>query len=326
MVVWFHSFPLTGTSNGVEFFTRISQGQTTAGALGVFVFFVISGFLITMSFDRSKNVARFLKARVLRIFPGFIVVILLTVFIVGPLITTFSMKDYFTHPLTRQYLLNITLKSMHYNLPGVFAENIYPNAVNGSIWTLWYEFFFYLVVAILGSLKLLKKEISLVLYAGCFLILALGIEHLYYYIYFGLYFFAGMIFYLWKDKIQLNGKLALVAVGILILGIYTKQLTLALSIGGTYLIFYLSLGPVPKFPNFSKHGDLSYGIYIYSFVVQQVLQLVTHNSLTQMQNFLYTLPIVFVCAFFSWHFIEKKCMQLKNKTLIRLKREEGLQE
>lgn len=200
MVVWFHSFPLTGTSNGEEFFIRISQSQTAAGALGVFVFFVISGFLIT----------------------------------------------------------------------------------------------------------------------------ALGIEHFYYYIYFGLYFFAGMIFYLWKDQIQLNGKLALVAIGILVLGVYTQPLTLALSVGGTYLIFYLSLGPVPKFPKFSKYGDLSYGIYIYSFVVQQVLQLVTHNGLTQMQNFLYTLPIVFICAFISWHLVEKKCMQLKNKTLFRMKREEGL--
>lgn len=320
LVIWFHSFPLTGRGNQYEFISIITRMTTTAGAVGVMIFFIISGFLITMSFDHSKSLIRYLKARVLRIMPAYVVVIFLSAVVLGPLLTTLPLKSYFAHPLTRQYFINLSLKSMHYNLPGVFSNNIYPNAINGSIWTLWFEFVTYLVVAFLGVTKLLKKETSVVLYLACLLLLLFKFPSHYYYIYFGLFFSAGMIFYLWREKIVLNGKLALVALLILIIGIFTNQFIPAASIGGSYLIFYLALGPVHKFSNFTKYGDLSYGMYIYSFVIQQSLMSFTHNGLSQIQNFLLALPISMIFAFLSWHLVEKRCIQLKNKTIFKFRK------
>ncbi|WP_125766778.1 acyltransferase family protein [Lapidilactobacillus wuchangensis] len=315
LVVWFHSFPLTGVGNEHEIISRMTRMQTTAGAVGVMVFFIISGFLITMSFDRTKDLGRFLKARVLRIMPAYIVVILLSIFVLGPLLTTLPINKYFAHPETRQYFINLSLKNMRYTLPGVFNKNIYPNAINGSIWTLWYEFVTYLVVALLGITKLLRKETSVVLYLVCLGLIVFHYPNYYYYFYFGLFFSAGMIFYQWREKIILNGKLAIVAVLILIAGVYFKQVIPAASIGGSYLIFYLALGPVPKFPNFTKYGDLSYGIYIYSFVIQQALMSIFSNNLSQMENFLLAVPLSMAFAFASWHLIEKRCIKLKNQSI-----------
>ncbi|WP_261806926.1 acyltransferase family protein [Lapidilactobacillus luobeiensis] len=317
LVIWFHSFPLTGRGNQYEFISSITKMETTAGEVGVMIFFIISGFLITMSFDHSKSLGRFLKARVLRIMPAYIVVILLSIFVLGPLLTTLPLKEYFTHPLTKQYFLNLSLKSMHYNLPGVFANNIYPNAINGSIWTLWFEFVSYLMVAFLGVTKLLRKETSIGIYLLCLFLLLIKFPGFYYYIYFGLFFSAGMIFYQWRDKIILNGKLALLAILILIAGVQFNQFIPAASIGGSYLIFYLALGPVHKFSNFTKYGDLSYGMYIYSFVIQQLLMSLFNNHLNQLENFLLALPISMIFAFLSWHLIEKRCIQLKNKVIFK---------
>lgn len=317
LVIWFHSFPLTGRGNQYEFISVLTHMKSTAGEVGVMIFFIISGFLITMSFDHSKSLIRYFKSRILRIMPAYIVVILLSVFVLGPILTTLPLRSYFMHPQTRQYLLNLSLKSMHYNLPGVFANNIYPNAINGSIWTLWFEFVTYLLVAFLGVTKLLKKETSIILYLLCLVLVLLKLPVGYYYFYFGLFFSAGMIFYQWREKIVLNIKLAIVAFIILALGVHFNQFIPAASIGGSYLIFFFALGPVHKFSSFTKYGDLSYGMYIYSFVIQQLLMSLFNNHLTQMQNFLLALPLSMIFAFLSWHLVEKRCIQLKNKTIFK---------
>lgn len=326
LVVWFHSFPLTGTSNDEEPIMRFSMMQTTSGELGVIIFFLISGFLITMSFERRSTFVRFFKARILRIMPAFIIVILLTVFIIGPLLTTKSMYEYFHSSATYRYLANISLKHISYELPGVFTGNLYPNAVNGSIWTLWYEFFFYIVVAVLGIAKLLNKYLVTFLWLAVCVLMQINFPHGYQYIYFAVYFFAGMCFYLWRDKVSLNYVGLAIAVVLLAVSAHFGFLKINLAFCGAYILFFLALGPVAKFPDFTKYGDLSYGIYIYSFLVQQIVVQAFANHLTQMQNFIYSLVISMVCAFLSWHLVEKQCMKLKNRKIIKLKKstqEEG---
>ena len=153
LVVFSHAYPLTTGNNATEPFAVCSNGQMTFGELAVSIFFIISGFLITQSYDRSKNPIYYFKARVLRIFPGLIFCVLLTVFFLGPIFTELNVKDYFKDPKTYDYLKTITLYWIQYDLPGVFQTNVWPGAVNGSLWTLWYEFFFYIVVAISRGYK-----------------------------------------------------------------------------------------------------------------------------------------------------------------------------
>lgn len=158
LVIVSHSFPLTG-------FREIAVLHNTLGGHGVFIFFLISGFLITRSYLASNNVFLFFKARLLRIFPALIVVILLTIFVLGPAVTSIPLDQYFANKSTYQMLNNILLHSISYKLPGVFEQNPYKYSVNGSLWTLKYEFTFYIFVAVLGVLTILKrKEIIILLF------------------------------------------------------------------------------------------------------------------------------------------------------------------
>ncbi|MEW9673274.1 hypothetical protein [Ammoniphilus sp. 3BR4] len=99
-------------------------------------FFVISGFLITQSFDRNPVLKNYLLSRMLRIFPGLIFAVLISTFILGPLVTSLPLNDYLKHPQTYNYMQGILLFLVQYVLPGVFEDNIYKHAVNGSICTI----------------------------------------------------------------------------------------------------------------------------------------------------------------------------------------------
>ena len=121
------------------------------GPLGVYIFFAISGYLVAQSWQRDPSVPRFLAKRALRIFPGLLVCTLLSVFVLGPWLTTLDMATYWRNEHTRGYFTNMALY-MTYHLPGVFAQNRLPHAVNGSLWSLPIEFFMYLLLALLGML------------------------------------------------------------------------------------------------------------------------------------------------------------------------------
>src|SRR3984893_10721087 len=117
LVIYGHASPLTGT---------VSPGFAANGVatIGVKIFFVISGYLVALSWLRDGNLARFLLRRCLRIFPALVAVVILTVLVLGPLLTTQPLSAYFNNPLVTFYLRNIALY-INYSLPGVFEHNVY---------------------------------------------------------------------------------------------------------------------------------------------------------------------------------------------------------
>lgn len=307
LVILSHAYPLTGNP-GTEPFGILSNGLMSFGGLAVKVFFVISGFLITQSFDRSKDIFNYTKARILRIFPALIVVVLLSIFFLGPIFTDQSLKSYFLHPQTINYFKTITLYWMQYDLPGVFQSN--PNhAINGSLWTLWFEFFFYVVVAILGLTRLLNTRMVIVGFILASILFYLGRGNFYTDLF--RYFSAGMFFYLFRKNIVHNSWIALVSFVVLALTIKTSYFNYSLPIFGSYIIFYLSFHQKLKFHHFGKYGDWSYGLYIYAFPVQQIVVHASNNQLSALENFLVSFPITLLFAFLSWHLVEKNALKLK---------------
>lgn len=312
LVIFSHAYPLTG-NNGAEPFGFLSNGQMSFGGLAVKIFFVISGFLITQSFDRSKDLLHYSKARILRIFPALIVVVLLSVFIMGPIFTNLNSKNYFLHPETIDYFKTITMYWMQYDLPGVFQSN--PNqGVNGSLWTLWFEFFFYIVVALLGVTKLLNKKIVVVGFVLASILFYLGRGNFYTDLF--RYFSAGMLFYLFRKNIIQNGWIALLSFMVIAFTIKTTYFNYTLPVFGSYIIFYLSFHEKVRLYHFGKHGDFSYGLYIYAFPIQQMLVYISNNKLSALENFLAAFPITLVFAFASWHLIEKNALKLKKVSII----------
>jgi len=156
-----HAYPIT-LGPGAEEPLKALTGRTLGG-LSVFAFFVISGFLISMSFMRSSSWQGFLVARFLRLVPGLVVSLLLVAFLLGPVVTTLSLGAYFTDPQTYGFVIrNTMLVFLQYDLPGVFETQPYPN-VEGSIWTLIYEVACYMGVFVLGIVGMLRSKVWMAL-------------------------------------------------------------------------------------------------------------------------------------------------------------------
>jgi peptidoglycan/LPS O-acetylase OafA/YrhL len=313
LVLFSHAYPLTLGNNGSEPFAVLTKGQMTFGELAVSIFFVISGFLITQSYERSKDPVYYFKARSLRIFPGLLFCILLSIFVLGPIFTELSLIDYFKNRETYDYLKTISLYWIQYDLPGVFQANVWPTAVNGSLWTLWYEFFFYIAVAALGVTKLLDKRMVLFLFILCTGLYFLGRGGFYTDLF--RYFGAGMVFYLFRKQIKLNGWFAILSLIILLLTLSNGLFNYSFPIFGTYLVFYLAFETRLKLTNFGKYGDFSYGIYIYAFPLQQVMNHLFNNQLSPLENFLLTFPVTLMFAIVSWYLVEKRALKYKHVSI-----------
>ncbi len=326
LVIISHSVPLS--NNGIEILAYLSKNQETFGGLAVGIFFIISGYLICASFIRTNNLIKYFVARILRIFPALIVVVLIATFIVGPIATNLSLKDYLFNSYTWSYLKTITLYPIQFSLPGViFSEGKHGVGINGSLWTLSYEFTCYILVALLGILKLLRKEIILFL----FIIFIFSIQFSdnifpnsktstfllpyisqFYFIKLSGWFLSGMVFYLYKDTIEYNFRYFIISVFIFLLCLhYGVGYKIIFPTFGAYIIFYIAFCKRIKLQNFSKYGDFSYGIYIYGFMIQQCVVRLFGGRMDAKVNVLIALPIAIICGVLSWHIIEKRCLALK---------------
>lgn len=318
LVIYTHSFALSGT--GKDLVISYTNSQTHSGELGVMIFFILSGFLIALSYDRSHNPVYFLKSRVLRIMPALIVLVLITVFLIGPLVTSLSFKEYITHPMTWAYLKTINVFDIQLLLPGVFENNAWRLPfVNGSLWTLKMEFTYYIMVMFLGIVGVLtnKKFISLFLVFSIvisnidFISTPLINEHA-----FDLktlpYFVIGMYFYVNRDTIQFNQHLILLAlIATLLTGRYGGFEAVSF-IFIAYIIFYFVYSPDIKLNKFGKYGDFSYGLYIYSFVIQQTVTHFFGGKMWWFANFSISFVITLILSVLSWHYIEKPFLNFKN--------------
>ena len=112
----------------------------------VFGFFVISGFLISQSYEKNTNLKNYFKKRINRIMPGYILIITISAVFLS-FVSNYSLFDYFTNiKLYSYYFWNlILLNFMEPSLPGVFNNQ----AVNGALWTIKTEMAFYATIPIL---------------------------------------------------------------------------------------------------------------------------------------------------------------------------------
>ena len=321
LVLFSHCFPLGGRSRDEPLLAAL--GIDTLGGVGVAIFFVLSGYLVTLSLERSPDLLDFTRRRMLRIYPGLTAICLLSVLVLGPLMTTLPQTVYWHHNLTWHYLENASAWFVQYPLPGVFAHNPLPHAINGSLWSLPYEITCYLVLAGLSLAPgPLRIKVTLVMVSVSAILLtrppspALGPfdPHLwmdYYHSKLGLLFALGSFFALWRAHIRpmLWHALPLLATA-LCLPHGTWQLLLYLLGLGTLTLWLALYGRwLPRLP--VRMGDWSYGAYLYGFPVQQLL---AHFKLHEASFTAYVLActtVTFGLAALSWNWVEKQALRLK---------------
>lgn len=317
-VLWSHTFSTTMKHEKWEPFMLLSNGQTTMGTVAVAVFFVISGYLITQSFERSRSALRFAKARVLRLMPALLVVLFLSAFVMGPIVTSLPLSDYFGDPQTyRYFFLNGSLTGFAGHLPGVFADNP-MRAVNGALWTLRFEAECYILIFALGIFGLLNRYVTLALFCAGIAYLAFDgpytIEDFVdwnHRVDLATKFLAGAVIYHWRLK--LNGGAAMFCAAVTGLALLLGDLWLALPTVFAFFVIYIAQGPF-RMPNMARFGDLSYGIYIYAWPVKQML---IHYEVATAWYTVGSLAtvITIALAFLSWHLVEKIALGFKDRSL-----------
>lgn len=313
MVLASHAFPLAGEF-WAEPIWRLSREQTSGGSLAVTIFFIISGYLITMSFGRTSTAVAFVAKRALRLLPALAVVVLVLSLIAGPILSSELPGAYFSAPQTYLFpAVNLSLVRFSDGLPGVFANNPYAHAVDGSLWTLHYEVACYGLILALGIAGVLNKYVTAALFLGALVLIRYWIGGDY--VSLGTDFLAGVALYHWQVPLRRN--IALVCAALWVVSFLTVGLRLASATAGAYVIIFLALSSAVRLPNLARWGDVSYGIYIWAFPVQQAVADLLGRHVTWYADALLSLPVVLGLAALSWHFVEAPALALKRRWAYR---------
>jgi peptidoglycan/LPS O-acetylase OafA/YrhL len=234
--------------------------------------------------------------------------------------TILALPAYLLDPATRMYIwLNLKLGGdMQWNLPGVFVHNFYPDAVNGSLWTLPAEIRMYAWIATLGALGILHRRrlVNIVLVA-LFVFGVAAPEHLPLvirptHVPLAGMFLIGTFCFINRDQIPV-GNLPMLAL-ILVTAIAHKSFLFPYLFGLTVAYFCFWFAYVPNFHWFNRFGDYSYGLYLWGFPVQQAVSASIGKPVHPWVNLAVSLPITLALAVASWHLVEKPALRWKSRS------------
>ncbi len=316
LVLWGHQFALMGKR------VPLILGNEP-GALGVVMFFTLSGYLVTLSWMSDPHVGRFALRRALRIWPGLLAAVLFCAAVIGPLFTTLSLSEYAKSYGTWQYFANLWLDTRYW-LPGVFQTLPYPLTVNGTLWTIRLEIGCYVALGLCGVFGLLRWRVAAPL---ALVVLATALQWRY-------AERPGITLPAWSAGLQYGLMFAL---GVALASVNTLLLSrrtaaMAVLLAATTALYWL--GPKPLYGQASllalggsavilgscttsglakagRFGDFSYGLYIYGFPVQQAVVALGGAEWGFLPAFLLSVTATLVLAVLSWHIIEKPALTLK---------------
>jgi len=318
-VFFFHTTELTQLAQ-LNFIRNIFSAS-----VAVHSFFIVSGFLIFMSYERSSSLKSYFTKRFKRIAPGYITVIVLAFLLLSSM-SALSLTDYFTSSESWKYLFSnlSTLGFLHLTLPGVFTEN-YNTAVNGALWTIKVEVMFYFAVPLvaffyrwLGTTKTLvivfilsalyhygMAFLAQTYHNGFFTVLQRQLPGQM------MLFSAGaLLYYHHQTFLKYKHLFFLLAVAGYLLSKYTGFYPLY-TISLSMLVIYLATAIV-YLGHIARYGDLSYGIYIWHFpLIQTFIALHLFDGNPYLTFIMLTVTVLFI-SWLSWHLIEKPFLNKKS--------------
>lgn len=303
---------------------------------GVPIFFTISGFLISSSFDRNGfNLKKYFRNRSLRIFPALWVCTIITAGLLAYFGSLTNIKEFFVWLIAQfsffQFYAPTSLKTWGTGHP------------NGSLWSIAVELQFYVVLPIIILIaSKLKKRTLVNLFLVLLFLLSIGFKYfvesneygksipiltklsgnfVLYYLHF---FLTGIIMYKNYDVLQkwIKDKVLYWFVGYVIyvlvlktwLGLYENPYSINIfGIIANTILSFLTLSFAFSYQNLSKkllnENDISYGIYIYHMpIVNTMLSLGLTGTFG---HWFGMMAITILIAILSWKLIEKKALSYK---------------
>jgi peptidoglycan/LPS O-acetylase OafA/YrhL len=322
-VILSHSFVVTGREMRVG---QVAQLLTEGGVDG---FFALSGFLITSSWLRHPQLRDYVVARALRILPGFYICLIVTAFVIAPVGVAIqhgpAMKLLLSTAPIEYVLENSAVATLKVDVGGTPQGIPYPGTWNNSLWTLIFELACYVAVAVIGIIGLASRRwVSPAILALAVLAAALlptytvgadfGANLGAAAARFGIMFAAGALLYQFRDVIPARWSLVVVSAGVVLAAACLMpdyKLVAALPFAYALIVS----GALIRNKHFSLRTDLSYGIYIYGFPIQQLLIICglagLHPVVFAVVATIATLPL----AALSWFLVEKRAMSLKRRLI-----------
>jgi peptidoglycan/LPS O-acetylase OafA/YrhL len=341
LVILQHSFPLLYGMPALQRdpLSRITGGQIGSGSLAVFSFFVISGFLITKSWETSRGTMDYARKRLLRIYPGYLAAILVSVVIVGPLAGS-NLRGYIAGGAILRYLgADLTfLVPTKDTLPGGFSTLPVPFHTNGSLWTIRLELMCYAMVALFGLCGLLvsrsrprvNRAAQCIILLGLLVLFETGFFYLkdrniefrvignaFEFPYLAPYFLAGILYYVLRNRVRSSPHIFAGAVACFVASVALKVTLITLPLLLPYMLLYIGFAPGLKLHDFGKRGDFSYGMYLYGWPVQQILVQYFGRWLNPWTLCLSACCLTLVIAVLSWHLVEKPFLKFKSRSGVR---------
>ncbi|QNM96970.1 acyltransferase family protein [Chitinimonas koreensis] len=338
LVLLDHAFPLGGY--GQDPMWGWSKGQDTFGGISVSAFFAISGYLITKS-AVSSDIIQFLWRRSLRIFPAYWFALLVTAFLLGPVVFFFensSLTGYFSAgengPL--QYIWkNAFLDIGQYRIYDLLAKTtpygatVGASVFNGSVWTLIYEWRCYIFIGILAAFAVLRKMpiVLAMITASLYFLMLLQLclpdklaaispltadVHLLRY---SFLFMLGGVIARYSDRIEMDAKIGIFCWAVFIAALFKGGYLFLGYPALVYGLVWLASSMPAALKKVGATNDYSYGVYIYGFPVQQLLAFFHVHQLGLLTYLSATIVITYACAYISWHLIEKRSLKLKSAFL-----------
>lgn len=308
LVLVSHHFALSGLAEpGIA-------GYNSLGGIAVTAFFSISGLLITQSFISSRSFTDYLSKRIARIFPALILCAFAMTYLAGGIFA----KDYVTGSSALIDFLRISVFGRA-NIEPITRGFIFDESFNGSLWTLKIEFGFYLLLAV--ALGLCRQALMPWILLAAFGVATYVLGHhvpgalaqkLAIYSAAGVAFFAGAVIAFHKQYLSDSRVLAIAlatGVGLIFISVGTPLAGILATLG--FCLATLSLGLLYVDKTIRGRFDISYGIYLYAFPVQQLV--INKTALTFIPSMLLSALIVIVLASVSWLLVEQPALQFVHR-------------
>ncbi len=294
------------TNGHDDIWVFISGGQSGIANLGESILLFTIGYLAMQSINKYSNIRTYLYARIIGIYPQFIVSIIITTIIANILLIKGYSVDYNYFGDVKKYLFNIfmPLTQERYIFLG---NNLSLIAVVAK---------YHLLISLLYISKIIRfRYLILCLFIGVLIYIQVN-PYSFYDAYYYASLISGSLFWLFKDKIKYNWHYAVISMFILLFTSYLGQLwCITFLIFGAYLLFSFAFNKRIRFYGFDKYGDFSYGIFLYGFLVQNIVTIIFNRPMSNILNYLISLPIAIICGVISYKLVEKPCMDLKRKFL-----------
>ncbi|WP_458760204.1 acyltransferase family protein [Afipia sp. TerB] len=313
LVVLSHSYQV---SYGIEDGGVLAQGFCAPFLAAILpMFFGLSGFLVMGSSFRTRNTGTFLAYRALRLVPALAVEVTLSALILGPLLTTVPLREYFSDPRVLEYFGNI-IGRVRYFLPGVFEDLPRAGVVNANLWTLHAELICYFLMTC-GMLTRLAYERVVVTVLWVLLTIAMTTFNVFTHVYElkgGIYsghvlvysFATGVLAYHWRHAIPCSDRLALIAAGVAFVLLKLPYTAFVAHLPLIYLTVWIGTKRLPSYG-----GDYSYGVYLYSYPIQQMLMSISPSLHEWWIIFPLSAALSLLVAAVSWIWIERPALSLK---------------